>query len=280
MRLGFHISVAGGLLKSLERVTELNCQTIQIFNGSPRNWEILSTTQDEIVEFKKKRKTFRIFPLFVHTPYLINLSSPVKKDWEKSKEYFVKEIEFAHVINAEYLVTHLGNHKGKGIKYGVKRVAEALKFFLTRVKSTSFKILLENTAGEGTSVGYELEQISRIINSIGNSKKIGFCLDTAHAFAAGYKINNPRGWKKFINQLEKLELLEKVGLIHLNDSKTNLASRIDRHEHIGKGKIGKEGFKVILNSPLLKEKSIIMETPKKSIQDDFKNLTTVVNLIE
>lgn len=280
MRLGFHVSVAGGLLKSLKRATKLNCQTMQLFNGSPRTWDTLSLEKFDIQEFNKKRNALKIRPLFVHTSYLINLASPVEKDWEKAKKYFVEEIKFADEIGAEYLVTHLGNHKGEGIKFAEKRVSEVLRNSLSEIKNKSVNILLENTAGEGTSVGYKLSQISNIIDNIEKTERIGVCLDTAHAFSAGYKINTQKGWENFICELKRLKLFKKVKLIHLNDSIGALGSEIDRHQHIGKGEIGIEGFEVILNSSFITSKSVIMETPRDSIGDDVKNFNTVIKLLQ
>ncbi|MCM8778880.1 MAG: deoxyribonuclease IV [Candidatus Omnitrophica bacterium] len=278
MRIGFHVSISGGLLKALERAERLHCQTMQIFSRNPRGWQLNKVKKEEIEEFKEKRKKKEIYPLFVHTPYLINLASPEKIIWKKSINFFVEDLHFSEIIGADYLITHLGSHKGKGEDFGERRFAEGLNRAIERAE-TKIGILLENTAGQGRSLGYNFFQIKRIRDKIIKKEIIGLCFDTSHAFSAGYKINTQEGLGDTLRELESLGLWKGFILVHLNDSKTDLGERLDRHEHIGEGKIGKEGFKVILNHPYLKALSFIMETPRKSDRDDFKNLRTVLSLI-
>jgi len=278
MRIGFHVSISKEFPKAVERATRLHCQTMQIFSGNPRRWQISKTSPEEIQDFKKKRKEAKIYPLFVHIPYLINLASPDKEIWGKSIKFFIQDLKFSELIDADYIVTHIGSHKGKGEEIGVKRVIMALNMAIKNAK-TQTKVLLENTAGQGKSLGYKFWQIKEIIDGIKNKGRTGICLDTAHAFQAGYKMNTKKGIEMLVNELEKLDLLEKLKLIHLNDSRTSLGSRVDRHANIGKGKMGLDGCRLILNHPKFKKFPFIMETPRKSDKDDLKNLNTVLSLI-
>ncbi|MCM8784032.1 MAG: deoxyribonuclease IV [Candidatus Omnitrophica bacterium] len=277
MRLGFHVSISGKLSESIERAKRLNCQTMQIFSRNPRGWQLNKVKPVEIEEFKKKRKKAGIYPLFVHVPYLINLASPEKIVWRKSIKFFMEDLQFSELIDADYLITHLGSHKGKGENFGERRFVEGINISLNEAK-TKIEILLENTAGQGNSIGYNFLQIKEIRDKIEKKELIGLCLDTAHVFSAGYSINTPEGLNKTFSELDSLGLLKKLKLIHLNDTKVDFGARVDRHEHIGKGSIGREGFKAILNHPLLGKLSFIMETPKKSELDDLRNLETVLSL--
>ncbi|MGE4357365.1 MAG: deoxyribonuclease IV [Candidatus Omnitrophota bacterium] len=277
MRLGFHISISGKLSLAIERAKRLNCQTMQIFSGNPRGWQGRRSNPQEIEEFWAKRKEAGIYPLFVHVPYLVNLASPEQEIWKKSLKFFIEDLYFSQRVGAEYLVTHLGSHKGKGEKYGEERFCEGLNIAIEKT-ATAISILLENTAGQGNSLGYNFSQIKGIRDKILRKELIGLCFDTAHAFSAGYAINTAEGLEKTIKELESLGLLESLKLIHLNDTKVNLASRVDRHEHIGKGRIGKEGFRLILEHPRFRDLSLIMETPRKSDRDDLRNLRTVLSL--
>lgn len=278
MRIGFHVSISGNLPKAVERAKKLHCSTMQIFSRNPRGWKLSKIKPEEIKEFREKRKEARIYPLFVHIPYLINLSSPDKEIWEKSVKFFIEDLQFSELIGADYLITHLGSHKGKGEDFGEERFVKGLNIAIEKAK-TKIKILLENTAGQGNSIGYNFFQIRKIREKIVKKELIGLCFDTAHAFSAGYRINTIIGLKKTLEELEDLGLLENLRLVHLNDTKVDLGSRIDRHEHIGKGFIGKEGFKLILNHPQLQNLSFILETPRKSDRDDLRNLETVFALI-
>jgi len=278
MRIGFHISISGSLPQAIERAKKLRCSTMQIFSRNPRGWKLSRVESKEIEEFKEKRKKANIYPLFVHIPYLINLSSPERKLWEKSIKFFAEDLKFSELIGADYLVTHLGSHKGRGEDFGENRFIEGLNRAMEKAK-TEIRILLENTAGQGNSIGYNFSQIKRIRDKIVKKELIGLCFDTAHAFSAGYRINTEEGLDRTLEELKDLGLLDILRLVHLNDTKVKLGLRIDRHEDIGEGEIGKEGFRIILNHPELKNLSFIMETPRKSDSDDLRNLKTVLELI-
>jgi len=268
MRFGFHISIAGGFLKVIERAKRLGCETIQIFSRSPRGWNYPKLDLSEAESFKERLK---IRPFFVHMPYLPNLSSSDPELSQKSLESLKIELRRASLLDADGLVTHLGSHKGKGEERGIKNLIENINQALCEVQNRVM-LLLENTAGQGAEIGYRLEQIVSVLAGIEDKERVGLCIDTAHAFEAGYDISSEEGLTKFLETLESLVGLEKVKLIHFNDSKTPLGSRKDRHWHIGEGFLGIEGISRFINHPALKALPAIMETPRKTDEDDLKNM--------
>ena len=274
MKVGVHISIAGKIYESVDRAKELGCDTFQMFSRSPRSWQAKELKKEEVEEFKKKRKEAKISPIIVHIPYLINLASPAHFLYEKSIVAYSEEIKRAEILGADYFVTHIGNHKGKGEKYGISRIVAALNRILDQRKP-HLKILLENTAGAGTVLGSNFAQIAAIIKGIKDAKYFGLCLDTAHAYAAGYNIATEEGLNETLKEIDNLIGLDKLFLIHANDSKVALGSRIDRHEDIGKGKIGRKGFVSIVNHPALHNLPFILETPKKRPGEDVDNLKTI-----
>jgi len=255
----------------------LGCDTFQIFSRSPRSWQTKELKKAEAEEFKKRRKEAKITPVVVHIPYLINLASPVNSLYQKSISAYIEDIRRAEMLSAEYFVTHIGNHKGKGEEYGISRIVSALNQIISQTKP-HLKILLENTAGAGTVLGSNFAQIAAIIKGVKEAKYFGLCLDTAHAYAAGYNIATEKGLDETLKEINKLIGLNQLFLIHANDSKTVLGSRIDRHEDIGKGEIGRKGFVFIVNHPALRELPFILETPKKRPGEDVENLKTIRSL--
>lgn len=279
MRLGVQVSIAGKIYKSVDRASDLSCQSMQIFSRNPRGWKISNITSPEVKEFKKRREKENIFPLFIHIPYLINLASGDDVLWHKSVSSYIEDIKQADSLGAEYFVTHLGNHKGKGEDFGIERFSRGLKLALEK-SQPKLTILLENTAGSGSSLGYCFEHLEMIVSNIKQKEKIGICFDTCHAYAAGYDIKSKKVLDEVLNRIDRFISLTHLKLLHLNDSKGELSSRIDRHEHIGKGKIGLEGFRNIVNHPKLRDLTFILETPKKNPQDDPMNLATIRNLVK
>ena len=277
MRFGFQISIAGGFSKVAERAKRCGCETIQVFSSNPRIWELPSLNLWEIKKFKKESLDSSLFPLFVHISYLPNLASPQHSLYLKSIKALVKTMKRAETLGAEGLVIHLGNHLKSKKEEAIKRVAEGINEALYKVKG-NLTLLLENTAGQGTEIGYKFSQIKEIIEKIGDKERIGVCLDTAHAFEAGYDLSTKEGFNSTLNEFEKLIGLKRLRLIHLNDSKTPLASGKDRHEHIGKGYIGLSGFYNIVNHPQLINLPAIMETPKKKEEDDLRNMKVIREL--
>ncbi len=279
MRLGFHVSISGGFALSVRRAYELGCTCMQIFSRNPRGWTVKPIDRDDIVEFKKLREQWDISPVFVHTNYLINLASAKPDLYEKSIEQFVIDLERTEHLGAEYLVTHLGSASSKDPEWMIERVSRALNMAV-KLHPPKATILLENTAGESGDVGYTLEQIQEVITRLDDQKNIGVCYDTCHGFAAGYDIRS----RKNIDALAK-KIVETIGLrrlkgMHLNDCLRDFNSHVDRHWHIGDGKIGLDGFKILLNHPSFREIPKIMETPKETEEDDPRNMKTVRSLLK
>ncbi len=278
INLGAHVSIAGNIYESLDRAKCLGLTTMQIFSSNPRSWRVDKWQQSSIEEFKKRRVLYKINPVVVHIPYLANLASPQKDIFTKSKTSFLDNLRNADAINADYFVTHLGSHKGLGIEQGIKRFSEGLESILKSSMAGSM-ILLENTAGAGNSIGFRFEHIKKIIENLkGYSGRIGVCLDIAHTFASGYDIKTKKGLEDTLIQFDGLIGIDKLKVIHLNDSKGSLGSMVDRHENIGLGEIGKEGFKNILHNKYLKDLPFILETPVRKKGDDRRNIRVVKKL--
>lgn len=275
MLLGVQVSTAGHIYESITRAAALGCNTMQIFSRDPRQWRKSHLKEEDIEEFKRLRAKFSISPVFVHIPYLINLASPYNILYKSSMRAYIEDIKEAQSLGVDYIVTHMGSHKKSGEAKGLKRITSALNRILDKTKDYTVAILLENTAGSGSWLGYKFEHQRKIIDAIENQDRIGICFDTCHAFVAGYDLSTPEGYKDTIAQLDGIVGLNKLKLIHLNDSQDKLLSHRDRHEHIGKGKIGLKGFRRLINDERLKDVPLILETPKDSEDDDRINLETV-----
>lgn len=280
MLLGIQVSTAGKIYEALERAHNLGCNTMQIFSRNPKAWRASSLEPKDIEEFQKRKAKYKIRPIFVHIPYLINLASPNPKLYEASIEAYIEDILEADLLKADYIVTHMGSHKETSEKEGLARLTHALNTILDATDHTKVGILLENTSGSGSWLGYKFIHHRIVIEGLThkNKKRIGLCLDTAHLYSAGYNIVTKEGLDKTLQELDKLVGLHLLKLIHLNDSKDKISSRRDRHENIGKGKIGIEAIGRIINHPKLKNIPLILETPKKNPNDDKINLTIVRKL--
>ncbi len=279
MRLGVHVSIAGKIYEAVDRAKALNCECMQIFSRNPRGWQATKLDKADVEEFKKRRKEADITPLVVHIPYLINLASPEDRLYEKSIQAYLEDIRRADLLSAEYFVTHLGSHKGKGRDLGIDRFARALDKIIKELKP-KVKILLENTSGSGNWLGGDFEDIAEIMTKSHQKDKLGLCFDTCHAYAAGYDIKNKKGLDETLKKIDRLIGINKLKLIHINDSKGDLGSHLDRHQHIGKGKIGRDGFRLILHHPKLRDLPYVLETPKEDIKSDPMNLKTVRSIYE
>jgi len=279
VRLGFHVSISGGFSLSVQRAFELGCTCMQIFSRNPRGWTVKPLDSDDIEEFKKLREKWDIAPVFVHTNYLINLASTRPDLYERSIEQFVIDLERAEALGAEYLVTHLGSASGQEPRWMIDRVSSAVNMAMKLHPLKTTTILLENTAGEKGDIGYELEQVQEVISRLDNSSQIGVCYDTCHGFAAGYDIRTKKDVDALAKKIDATVGLMKLKGMHLNDCLREFNSRVDRHWHIGEGKIGLEGFKILLNHPAFKDVPKIMETPKETEEDDPRNMKTVKSLI-
>jgi deoxyribonuclease-4 len=251
---------------------------MQVFSRSPQRWRESNLDSADIVEFNLRQQKLKIKPFFIHIPYLINLASPNPRLYKASIEAYIEDILEAQLLNADYIVTHMGSHKETSEESGLKRLTEALNKILDKTRNTRVGILLENTSGSGSWLGYKFLHQNQVLSGIKHFQRVGLCLDTAHAFLAGYDISTKEGLEDMLYEIEELVGIDKVRLIHLNDAKGPLGSHHDRHEHIGKGHIGLAGMKRIINHPKLRNIPMILETPKESERSDKINLATVRKL--
>jgi len=278
MRLGVHVSIAGGVLEAVARAKRLSCTTMQIFSRSPRGGPAPQLSEQEADQFDEARRRAGIEPLAIHSPYIINLASPDPRMWKQSAALYRDEYARASTLRAEYLVTHVGSHRGEGEAAGMQRVSEAIAQTLDGARA-SVVILLENTAGSGQGLGYDFDQLAIMRNGVRAKDRVGICLDTAHLFAAGYPIHTKEGLDEMVASFDRVIGLTHLKLIHLNDSKVPFQSRVDRHWHIGEGHIGLEAFRRLVNHPELRDIPFILETPKTSEREDRRNLNTVRALV-
>lgn len=271
MRIGVHVSIAGNIYESLERAKALGCDTMQIFSRNPRGWQVPDLLKDDIAEFKRLKDAYDIRPVAVHIPYIINLATPDDVLYKRSIAAYIEDIARADLLGAEYFVTHLGSHTGSGESSGIQRFSGAMNMILKKARPKAM-VLLENTAGAGASIGSRFEHIKAIIDGLEDDSNVGVCLDTAHTFEAGYDIKTLSGLEKTIKEFDRVIGLDRIKVVHFNDSLTPFGSHVDRHQDIGKGKIGLEALGRIINHPELKSAAFIMETPKESDKDDIRNL--------
>lgn len=275
MKLGCHVSIADSVDRAVDRAYELGCNVFQVFTRSPRMWKHREFSDEEVSLFRKKRLEAGIDPVFSHMPYLPNLSTAKPDMYRKSVATLKLELERCVLLGIPYLVTHLGSHLGAGFESGLVQITGAINSATKDVPNHPI-ILLENTSGKTNEVGSTFEEIQRIIENV-ETDRIGVCFDTCHAFARGYDISSEKGLAETIQIIENTVGFDRIGLVHLNDSKGELGSRMDRHNHIGLGFIGEEGFKGILHSKF-GEKPLILETPVDEIRSDADNLRRVREL--
>ncbi len=278
LKIGFHVSIIGRIDEAVDRAVEIGCNTFQLFTRNPRSWKAEELKPDEIRDFIEKVEKYDMQPIFAHMPYLANLASPRPKIYMLSKKTLKTELERCRILKIPYLVTHLGSHLGAGSEKGLKRVIQAINEAYDSTNSEVI-LLLENTAGMRNSIGSTFEEIKHIIDNLKSPDLVGVCFDTAHAYAAGYDLRTRRAVEDTIHRLDRIIGFERLKLVHLNDSRGGLGSHIDRHEHIGLGKIGEDGFRAILKSRLSRL-PLILETPIDERRSDLENLLKVLELAE
>jgi deoxyribonuclease-4 len=288
MLLGCHLSIAGGLQNAFTQAEELGVNAMQIFSRNARSWRAKPLTNEDIINFRKAWGQSAVKYVVIHTSYLINLASPKPEVYRSSIEGLKQELERAGRLGIPHVNTHVGAHLGHGIKEGLQRVVEALDEVLKSPQASSFPevmLLLENDAGTGTSLGARFEELAEIIDNVSHSERLGVCFDTCHGYAAGYDFTSQEGLEEMLEELECQVGLERLKLIHLNDSKHPLGSRRDRHEHIGRGKIGLHGFELLVNHPQVRDRPFILETPKAEHEGerldsemDRVNIRTILSL--
>ena len=276
LRLGLHLSIAGSIDEVVDRAVTRDCNTFQMFSKNPRGWSAKSLSLEKVESFKKKLLESGIEPVFIHTAYLLNLASPKKSVYRKSVTALEEELRRADRLRVPYVVTHLGSHLGHGRTAGFKRIIRAINDSLSAVDN-SVVLLLENTAGTRNSMGSSFEDIEYICSGIEDRQRVGVCFDTSHAHAAGYDLVSWNAVEHTLKRFDETIGFGNLKLVHLNDSKAGQGSGVDRHEHIGMGKIGEKGFRNILKSRL-RELPLILETPIDERRTDIENLKKVREL--
>lgn len=274
---GAHMSIAGEPAKAIERGTSIGCTAIQIFTKSNRQWHAKPITVTEAENFKQAWKDSSISSVIAHASYLINIGSPNKEIEHKSVQALEIEMERCAQLGIPYLVLHPGSHSGSDEAECIKRISKNLDHLLE--KNPHCSILLETMAGQGTNVGNSFEQLANIIEHSKHKRHLGICLDTCHVFTAGYDISTEKSYHLMWEQFDKIIGINKLKAIHVNDSKKELGSHVDRHTDIGKGKIGLKGFELLCNDPKLFDIPKILETPKDSPADDKRNMDVLLGLL-
>jgi deoxyribonuclease-4 len=274
VRIGVHVSIAGGIYKAVDRAAEKGCDVFQIFSRSPRGWRFNDLSTEDADRFAAKLKKSGIGPVFDHIPYLPNMASPKEEVYQQSVLNLTAELYRCGQLQIPYLVTHLGSHSGTGREKGLKRLVDAVSLAFSKTENDVMNdviLLLENTAGTKNSMGGSFEDIAAILDAL-DSDRLGICLDTCHLFGAGYELRTPEGIRGTLKEFDDKIGLKRLKLVHLNDSKGDLGSAMDRHEHIGLGKIGLDGFRSILQNKTFKSVPMVLETPIDSRRDDLENL--------
>jgi len=288
VRIGIHTSIAGSHLNALESARKLGCNALQIFSASPRMWQggIARIPDMDAIAFRTKREELRLGPLVIHANYLVNLAAAQPMLRTRSIQAFHDEIVRAVTLGADFLVVHPGARGEAAAGQAIATIVESVKQATKHVPMGTLRILIENTAGMGTAIGSRLEEVGEIIGGLQRDLPVGACLDTAHLFAAGYDIKTESGMASTIGQIEGTVGLENVPVFHVNDSKIPLGGRVDRHEHLGKGKIGREAFVRIMRHPQLTMtlsegiagRAFLAETPIDDPGDDRRNVAMLWEL--
>lgn len=277
VRVGVHVSIAGSVDKAVDRAKERGCDAFQIFSRNPRGWKIKPLEERETHRFVEKVAQSGIFPPVDHMPYLPNLAAAAEDVYQQSVAALSDELRRCGALQIPYLVTHLGSHRGAGEAAGLQRIIGAINTAFREVENPVM-LLLENTAGTKNSMGGTFEQIKRIVDALDQKERIGFCFDTCHGFAAGYELRTEASLNATLEHFDAVLGLSDLKLLHLNDAKGALNSRLDRHEHIGLGHIGEDGFRVILHDDRLRALPMILETPVDERRGDVANMEKVQEL--
>ena len=278
MKFGAHVSISGGINKAPERAHALGCECFQIFTRSPRGGKPPALGKDLVDSFLTSCSSYGLPDYYIHTPYYINLASEKKELRRSSVAIIREELERGSLIVAKYVMTHLGSSKGLGRAEAVDMVIEGIAEILNGSGSLTTELLLENTAGQGETIGDTFEELARILNETGDPR-LGVCIDTAHLIASGYDIRTEASLRHTLDALYSVISPGRMKLLHGNDSKAGLGEKKDRHEHIGKGKIGQNGFKAILGNPALEGLDMIVELPPEEVGEDIellKRMRTVI----
>lgn len=273
MLLGAHMSIAGGMNKAIERGMALSCTAIQLFTKNSNQWKPRAFKPDEVERFRTLRKRSGIYAIIAHDSYLINLASSSKELRERSINALIEEMDRCRRLDIPYIVMHPGAHRGAGEEAGIRNIIGSLDIILNKTKGWGINVALESTAGQGTNLGYRFEHLQSIIDSVEDRERVRACLDSCHLFAAGYDISTPEGYEQVIDEFDRIVGFDRLVCIHVNDSKKGLGSRVDRHEHIGKGYLGKGFFRLLMEDKRFENVPKIIETPKgENMTEDRINL--------
>lgn len=278
--LGAHVSISGGVKNAPLNGEKIGCEAIQIFTKNQRQWKAKPYEKEEIDEYFANLKKSKIKKVLAHTSYLINLASSNQEIYEKSIDALIDDLNRCELLDIPFTVIHPGSHLGDGIEKGIERIINGINRIFTKIKKSG--IALETVAGQGTNIGFKFEHLKEIISGIKERDRIFVCFDTAHVYEAGYDIKTIKGFQRVLNEFDKIIGLEKLTIFHLNDSKTDLGSNVDRHENIGKGTLGLEPFKFLVNSKEFINHPMILETPggEDMYIEDLKTLNLLRSLIE
>lgn len=277
--VGAHQSIAGGIYLAFERATSIGCRTLQVFTKNSNQWRAKPLTVGDIASYKTAESKSSISPVVAHDSYLINLCAKDRGILRMSRVAFVEELRRCQMLGIRYLIFHPGAHKGTGEKEGIQCIIESLNYVHSQTQELNMVSVLETTAGQGTALGYRFEHLREIIDGVEQAPRMAVCIDTCHIFAAGYDISTRKGYEQTMREFGAVVGFGRLAAIHVNDSKKPLGSHVDRHEHVGKGAIGMNGFRYLMQDPRLITIPKILETPKgKDLKEDKENLATLRKL--
>lgn len=277
--VGAHMSIAGGMHLAFDRGLRAGCVTLQLFLKNNTRWKGKPLAEPDLLLFREAESRSGIRPVLAHSSYLINLASPDPALRGRSLAAFQDEMERARSLGVRFLILHPGSHMGAGAEQGIARIAEGLDQALERV-GPPVMVLLENTAGQGTSVGHRFEHLAAILERVTCTDRVGVCIDTCHTFAAGYDLRTRKAYMRTVQEIDRLIGLHRVRAIHVNDCKRELGSHVDRHTHIGQGFLGLDAFRFLVNDERFTDVPKILETPKgEELKEDLMNLATLRSLV-
>jgi deoxyribonuclease IV len=278
--LGAHMSIRGGVSMAIERARSIRCTAMQMFVKNNMQWFARPLTREEIRAFLNHVQRGELLSVFGHANYLINLAATNPLFHKNSIQALAKELVRADQLELPFLVLHPGAHLGAGEEAGLEKIADSIDEVFRKIPKVKTKIALEITAGQGSCIGHRFEHLAHIIANVREPERLRVCLDTAHLFAAGYEIGSEPGVKKTFREFDRVIGRRSLVALHVNDSKTNRGSRVDRHEHIGKGRIGLDAFRFIMQSPRFSKIPKVLETPKgNDLAEDVMNLKTLRRLV-
>ncbi|MCS6950903.1 MAG: deoxyribonuclease IV [Armatimonadota bacterium] len=277
--LGAHMPTTGGLHKAITSGHEIGCTAVQLFTASPRQWRVRPLSEEDIRAFERARHDTGIDTIISHDSYLINLAAPNADILQRSREAFLEELQRAEALGIPWVVTHMGAYLDSTEEEGLRVLGESVRLLLQQTEGMRVGIALETTAGQGTNLGYRFEHLARVIDAASGSERVGVCFDTCHVFVAGYDIRTQEAFSATLDEFDRVIGLDRLKVIHVNDAKKTLGSRVDRHEHIGDGELGRETFRILLQEPRLWHLPVILETPdaEKMHPENLRRLKELLN---